>query len=79
MAIISNFYNFFSIDIWVFVLSKEEGKYQESIQSNNATDPGHHMGNWQHTRKHHIQESQEESDHKAARNRQDSKTNMKHK
>ena len=38
-------------------------------------DPGHHMGKWQNTKKHHIQESQEVSpfpagDHKAAMNRQ---------
>ena len=59
--------------------SLEEGKYQESIQSNTTPDPGHHMGEWQNSRKHHIQESQyvntfSAGDHKAARNRQDSMT-----
>ena len=43
------------------------------------------MGKWQkHTKKHHIQESQEVNplqagDHKAAMNRQDSMTDTKHK
>ena len=31
--------------------SKEEGRYQESIQSNTIPDPAHHMGKWQ---KHNI-------------------------
>ena len=36
------------------LLSKEEGKGQESIQSSTTPDPGHHMGN-----QHHIQEGLE--------------------
>ena len=36
--------------------SKKECKDQESIQSSNTPDPGHHLGNWQ---KHNIEESQE--------------------
>ena len=62
--------------------SKEEGNDQEPIQSN--TSPGHHMGSDKNTRKHHTQKSQKVNpftagDHKAARNRQDSITDMKHK
>ena len=45
-----------------FIQSKEAGKYQESIQSNTTLDQGHQMGKRQkHTKKHHIQESQEVS------------------
>ena len=66
--------------------SKEEGKYQESIQSSTALTQDTVRESDKTTRKHQIQESQEASpfpsgDHKAARNRQDSmaKTNTKHK
>ena len=31
--------------------SKEEGKYQEFIQSSTTTDPGHHMGKRQNHKK----------------------------
>ena len=53
-------------------LSKEECKDQESIKSKTTPDLGHRMR--KHTRKYHIQETQEVSpfpvgDHKAARNR----------
>ena len=58
---------------------KEEGKDQESIQSNTTPrpDPGHHMGKWQKHKKHNIKEIQEASpfpagDEKASRNKQDS-------
>ena len=55
--------------------SKYEVKDQESIQSSTTPDPEHHMGKWKkHTRKNHIQESQEvilfpAGDYKAAMNR----------
>ena len=45
-------------------VSMQEGKDQESIQSSTTPDPGHpghHMGKWQYTIKHHIQENQEVS------------------
>ena len=68
--------------VWscLYLHSKEEGKDQESIQSSTE----HHVGKWQNTRKHHIQESQEVSpfpagDHKAAMNRQDRMTDTKYK
>ena len=56
-----------------FSLSKEEGKYQESIQSSTTPDPGvvlDCLDSW----KHHVQQSQAFShflagDHKAAMNR----------
>ena len=32
----------------------EEGKDQESIESNTTPDPGHHMGKWQKHKKHHL-------------------------
>ena len=38
---------------------KAEDKNQKSIQSSTTTDPRHHMGKWQNTRKHHTQEIQE--------------------
>ena len=62
--------------------SKEEGKYQESIQSNTTPDIGHHEKVTK-SQKHYIQESQEVSTfpagaHKDSRNRQDSMTD-KHK
>ena len=64
------------------VQSIEEGKDQESIQSSTTHGSGHLMRKWQKQKKHHIQESQEvspfpASDHKAARNRQDSIWNIK--
>ena len=31
------------ISIYYVAKNKEEGKYQESIQSNTTPDPGHHM------------------------------------
>ena len=33
-----------------YILSKEDGEYQKSIQSSSTPDPGHHM----EIRKHHI-------------------------
>ena len=64
--------------IFSFLESKEEGKNQESIQSNITPDLGRHI--WEsdkNTGKHHKQESQEISPfpachHKAARKREDS-------
>ena len=54
----------------VFVLqSKEEGKYQESIQSSTTPDQVHHMGKSQNRRKHHTQASQEASNFPAGDNR----------
>ena len=38
---------------------KAEDKNQKSIQSSTTTDPRHHMGKCQNTRKHNTQESQE--------------------
>ena len=60
------------------MLSKEEGKDQESIQSNILTQDTI-LESDKNTRKHHTQESQAVSsfpagDHKAARNRQHSMT-----
>ena len=63
--------------------TKEEGKDQESIQSSISPDPGHHMGKCKkhkkilHTRAKRLAFSA--GDHKAAMNRQDSTTDMKHK
>ena len=53
--------------------TKEEGKYQESIQSSSTLDPETVWESDRKTRKHHIQDSQEVShfptgDHKATRN-----------
>ena len=64
--------------------SNEEGKDQESIQSNTTPDPGHHRESDENTRKYHIKEGQEVSpfpadDHNAAGNRQDIKADTKHK
>ena len=44
-------------------------------------DPGHHMGKWQNTLKHHTQEVNPfpAGDHKATMNRQENMTNTKHK
>ena len=39
--------------------SKAESRTQKSIHSSTITSPGHPMGKWQNTRKHHTQESQE--------------------
>ena len=46
------------MEIWMYIpiLSKEEGKDQESIQSSTTPDPGHWLGKWQK-----LQESQAES------------------
>ena len=62
---------------------KEEGKYQESIQSCTTPDPNNTWEGDKNTRKHHIQESQEVStfsagDQEAAKDTQYSMTNMKH-
>ena len=32
------------VEVVLYFKSKEEGKDQESIQSNSTPDPGHHMG-----------------------------------
>ena len=67
-----------------FCQSKEEGKYQESINQVPNVTKDTTWESDQNTRKHHIQESQEVSpfqayDHKIAMNRQDSMTDTKHK
>ena len=67
------------------VQSKEEGKYQESIQSmTDLIQDTTWLSDKDTLRKDHIQESQEVSpfpagDHKAAMNRKDSMTDTKHK
>ena len=63
--------------------SKEEGKDQESIQSSTYLTPYTIWISGKNTRKHHTQENQEVSpfpagDHKAAKNRQDTKSKDKH-
>ena len=60
--------------------NSNNGNDQESIQWSTTPVQGHHMEKWQHTRKHHILESQEFSpfragNHKAARKRQDKDKN----
>ena len=45
----------------VYGKSKKEGNAQESIEWSTTPDPGHHIGKWQNTIKHHIQENQEAS------------------
>ena len=47
------------IETLLGILIAQSKKDQESIQPSTAPDPGHHMGKWQNTIKHHIQESQE--------------------
>ena len=57
----------------------EEGKDQESIQSNTTLDQDTTWKSHKNTRKHHIQESQEVSLFPAGDHRQDNMTNTKHK
>ena len=59
-------------------ISNNEGKYQESIQSINTPDPGHHIGKVTKTQVNNRHKNSQgastfpEDDHKAAaRNRQD--------
>ena len=64
----SDFFLFLPTKLYVYILcfiscinaeSKEEGKYQESIQLSTTPDLGHHMGSKKNTRIHHIQKGQE--------------------
>ena len=61
MLIVSNQFAMGWTELPVLKTSKEEGKDQELIQSSITSDPRHHMGKWQNTKKHHTQESQEVS------------------
>ena len=66
------------------IKSKKEGNDLGSIQSSTTPDPGHHLGKYKYTIKHHTQESQEigtfpAGDHMATVNRQENTTNTKHK
>ena len=63
----------FAWNTLVWHQSKDEGKYQESIQSSSTPDPGHLMGKWQkHKKTSHTREPRvcpfQSGDHKAARN-----------